>query len=66
MKTSKTFKILIWQNTAKKRKESAPIYARITVNGKRAEISLGLSYPIIEWDSKMGKAIGRALSLIHI
>ena len=59
MKTSKTFKILIWQHTAKKKKDHAPIYARITVDGKRAEISLGLSYPIAEWDSKTGSAIGR-------
>ncbi|MEL7270168.1 MAG: site-specific integrase [Bacteroidota bacterium] len=60
MKTSKTFKILIWQNTAKKKRDQAPIYARMTVNGKRAEISLGISYPIREWDSKTGRAIGRS------
>ncbi len=41
MKTSKTFKILLWRNTTKRMNNLAPIYARITVNGKRAEISLG-------------------------
>ncbi len=59
MKTSKTFKILIWQCKAKAKKEQAPIYARITFNGQRAEISTGVSYPISEWDSKMSRAIGR-------
>ncbi len=60
MKTSKTFKILIWQNTAKRKNNLAPIYARITVNGKRAEISLGTTYAIDFWDSKMSRAIGRS------
>ncbi|MCF6348910.1 MAG: site-specific integrase [Flavobacteriaceae bacterium] len=60
MKTSKTFKILIWQNTAKRKNNLAPIYARITVNGKRAEISLSTSYSIDSWDSKMSRAIGRS------
>ncbi len=60
MKTSKTFKILIWQNTAKRKNSLAPIYARITVNGKRAEVSLSTSHPIDSWDSKMSRAIGRS------
>ena len=60
MKTSKTFKILIWQNTAKRKNNLAPIYARITVNGKRAEISLSSPYSIDSWDSKMSRAIGRS------
>jgi len=40
MQTSKTFSIHFWLNMAKKKNGIAPIYARITVNGKRAEISL--------------------------
>jgi len=38
MQTSKTFTIHFWLNTAKKKDDLAPIYARITVDGKRAEI----------------------------
>ncbi len=59
MKTSKTFKILIWQCKAKAKEELAPIYARITINGQRAEISTGENYPINDWDSKISRAIGR-------
>ncbi len=40
MQTSKTFSIHFWLNTAKKKNGIAPVYARVTVNGKRAEISL--------------------------
>ena len=40
MQTSNTFSILFWPNKAKKKNRLIPIYARVTVNGKRAEISL--------------------------
>ncbi|WP_445737704.1 hypothetical protein [Mariniflexile sp.] len=40
MKTSKTFSIHFWLKMAKRKGDLAPIYARITVNGKRSEISL--------------------------
>ena len=39
MDTSRTFNIHFWLNLTKK-KEGYPIYARVTVDGKRAEISL--------------------------
>ncbi len=55
----KTFKILFRLLKARAKNDEAPIYVRITVNGKRAEFSTDLFYPIEEWDSKMGKAIGR-------
>ena len=61
MRTSKTFKILFWQNIAKKKGLEAPIYSRITVSGRRAEISLGKSYPVEFWDRKMSRAVGRTL-----
>ncbi|WP_431129563.1 site-specific integrase [Flagellimonas flava] len=59
MQTSKTFKILFRLVKARKKNNGAPIYVRITVNGKRAEFSTDLFYPMEEWDSKAGKAIGR-------
>ncbi|PCJ93286.1 MAG: integrase [Flavobacteriaceae bacterium] len=59
MKTSRTFKILFRQVIARRKNETAPIYVRITVNGKRTEFSLGLYYPINGWDCKMSRAIGR-------
>ena len=60
MQTSKTFKILFRLIKARKKNNGAPIYVRITVNGKRAEFSTDLFYPIDEWDSKTSRAIGRA------
>ncbi len=61
MKTSRTFKMLFWQVIAKKKGTNAPIYARVTVNGKRAEISLDRSFSISLWDSKMSRAVGRSI-----
>lgn len=40
MGTLRTFSIHFWLNLAKKKGDLAPIYVRITVDGKRAEISL--------------------------
>ncbi|MEP5238442.1 MAG: Arm DNA-binding domain-containing protein, partial [Flavobacteriaceae bacterium] len=36
----------------KKKGDLAPIYARITVNGKRAEISLKRTISVTYWDTK--------------
>ena len=59
MKTSRTFNILLWQNSAKIKNGLAPLYARITVNGKRAEISLGILYQVKGWNSKMNRPTGK-------
>ena len=56
MQTSKTFSILFWLSTAKKKNGIAPVYARVTVNGKRAEISLKRYQSVTSWDSKMKRA----------
>ena len=59
MKTSKRFTILFWQNLAKKKGNDAPLYARITVDGKRAEMSLGILFPLDAWNGKMNRANGK-------
>lgn len=56
MQTSKTFSIHFWLNMAKKKNGIAPIYARITVNGKRAEISLKRYQSVTSWDPKTKRA----------
>ena len=56
MKTSKTFSIHFWLNKAKKKNGIAPVYARVTVNGKRAEISLKRYQSVTSWDSKTKRA----------
>lgn len=55
MKTTQSFSILIW---ADKRKEDVngflPLYARVTVGGKRAEISLKKKVSQAKWDARTG------------
>ena len=58
MKTSNTFSILFWINTSRKTEENAELFARITVNGKRANISLKRKIPIKNWDINTKKVIG--------
>lgn len=59
MGTSRTFSILIWLNLAKEKDGFAPIYARITVDGKRAEISLKRQTSVTFWDPKASKTVSR-------
>ncbi|MGA8855393.1 MAG: site-specific integrase [Christiangramia sp.] len=56
MQTSKTFSIHFWLNSAKKKDDLEPIYARITVDGKRAEISLKRSISVTYWDTRSKRA----------
>lgn len=56
MQTSKTFSIHFWLNAAKKKNGIAPVYARVTVNGKRAEISLKRYLSVAYWDSQAKRA----------
>lgn len=52
MKTNHTFSILFWINKSKMNNGTAPIYVRITVNGKRVELSLKRSIVPDKWNSK--------------
>jgi len=74
MKTSKTFSIHFWINTAKQKNNLSPIYARITVEGKRAEISLKRSISVTHWDNRSkrsnwrtpeGKALNSYLDQVY-
>ena len=58
MKTSTTFSILFWLKLSKAKNGKAPLYARITVNGKRAEISLKRKIKIEFWSSAKNKVKG--------
>jgi hypothetical protein len=47
MKNSNSFSTLIWANKSKSDVNGMmPLYARVTVMGKRAEISLFLVHPV--------------------
>ena len=68
MQTSKTFSIHFWLSMAKKKDDSAPIYARITVDGKRAEISLKRFTSVTYWDTRSKRTTlrtsdGKALNI---
>lgn len=58
MKNSNTFSVLFWLKLANAKNGKAPLYARITVNGKRAELSLKRKLVISDWDSNKNKLKG--------
>jgi len=54
MKTSKTFSTLIWLNTSRVKNNQTELFARITVNQKRANFSLKRKININSWDKNKG------------
>ena len=58
MKTSSSFSILFWVNLSRTKNSKASLYARITVNGKRAAISLNRKVLITAWDSDRNRSKG--------
>jgi len=55
MKNSKSFSVLFWTNKAKADSNGlVPLYARVTVEGKRAEISLKKKLNLKKWDARTG------------
>ena len=58
MKTTATFSILFWVDHARAKSNQALIYARITVNGKRATISLKRKVRLSDWDAHKGRSRG--------
>lgn len=66
MQTSRTFSIHFWLNLAKKKNNLAPIYARITVDGKRAEISLKREATVTYWDTKSKRVKQRIPEGVHL
>ncbi len=60
MRSSNTFAVLFWTYTSRAKNNQAPIYARITVNGKKANISLKFKADIRTWDSNKQRAKGNS------
>jgi len=50
MKTSATFSILFWINTSRTKENLAELFARITVNQKRVNLSLKRRVDINSWN----------------
>ncbi len=60
MDSKNTFRILFWLNKAKLKDARLPIYARVTVNGRRAEISLARYCNPDAWDERAHRLKGRS------
>lgn len=58
MKTTATFSILFWADFSRAKANQASVYVRITVNGKRATISLKRKVPGSDWDAHKGRSRG--------
>jgi len=58
MKTSTTFSILIWINTSRLKNNEAEIFARVTVNLRRTNISLKRKIDVESWNSSKGRVKG--------
>lgn len=58
MKTSSTFSILFWADFSRTKENQVSLYSRITVNGKRATISLKRKVLITDWDVHKNRARG--------
>lgn len=60
MKTQNTFSILIWINASRAKNNEADLFARITVNQKRVNISLKRKVSIDSWDKSKSKIKGNS------
>jgi hypothetical protein len=60
MRTKNTFSILFWIHPTRVKNNQAPVFTRITVNGKRANISLKLQVDIGLWNSEKQRAKGNS------
>ena len=60
MQTKHTFTTLFWINKTKAKQGEAPIYARITVDGVRAELSIKKSVSPDNWNNESGLVKGNS------
>ena len=58
MQQQTNFNLLFWVNASRAKNNLVSVYARITVNGKRANISLKRKVTVSEWNSNKGRARG--------
>ncbi len=58
MRSRSTFAILFWVNTSRVKNNKVTVYLRITVNGKRVNISLKRKVLLSNWDSTKGQVKG--------
>jgi len=63
MQTINTFTVIFFTRKSRNNSQKLAIYARITVNGKRVEISLKRSISVCNWDSSKGRARGTSQNI---
>jgi integrase/recombinase XerD len=66
MKTSTTFSILFWINASRAINNEAEIYARVTVNQKRVNISLKRKVNVDQWDVTKKRVKGHSAAAKQI
>lgn len=54
MQTTNTFAVIFFTRKSRTNSRKLLIYARITINGKRVEISLKRRISVCNWDSSKG------------
>ncbi|MBO0321637.1 site-specific integrase [Muricauda sp. CAU 1633] len=59
MRTRSTFSISFWISTSRRSDGTAKIYARITVDSQRVNMSLKYTIPVESWDPKGSRVLGR-------
>jgi hypothetical protein len=60
MKTTNTFGILFYLRRYKSKDGKAPIYVRITVDGKRTDVAIKTDIEIDKWNNLKGMAKGKS------
>jgi len=60
MKVNQNLSILFWINKTKMSDGQAPIWARLTINGKRSQFSLGKKVELEKWNSEAGAIRGNS------
>jgi len=58
MQTNNTFTVIFLTRKSRSNSQKLSIYSRITVDGKRSEISLKRSVSVCNWDTAKGRARG--------
>jgi hypothetical protein len=60
MKAQQTFSILFWVSKNRLKSGRAPLSIRITVDGKRVELSAQREVSLLEWDARAQLVTGRS------
>src|SRR5690606_26576254 len=66
MRSKNTFSVLFWIDQKRATDKEAIIYARVTVNKKRVNISLKQKVSLNLWDAKMKRAKGSSIGARQI